>query len=60
VAIPAERNFVQKEAEEKLKYNSLCIEVKRMWNLSCTIIPVITGATGIVMRSLRKYLVAIP
>jgi hypothetical protein len=25
-----------------------------MWNLKCTIIPVIIGATGIVTRSLRK------
>jgi hypothetical protein len=26
VAIPAGRNVVQKEAEKKLKYKSLCIE----------------------------------
>ena len=25
-----------------------------MWNLKCTIIPLIIGATGIVMRSLKK------
>jgi hypothetical protein len=31
-----------------------------MWNLECTIIPVITGATGTVIRSLRKNLEAIP
>jgi len=31
-----------------------------MWNLICTIIPIITGATGIVMRSLRKNLEAVP
>ena len=30
VAIPADRNVVQKEAEKKLKYNSLCIEMQRM------------------------------
>jgi len=30
-----------------------------MWNLKCTIIPIITGATGIVTRSLRKNLVDI-
>jgi len=28
VAIPADRNVVQKEAENKLKYKSLCIEIK--------------------------------
>jgi len=35
VAIPADRNVVQKEAEKKLKYKSLCIEIERMWNLKC-------------------------
>ena len=59
VAIPADRNVVQKEAEKKLKYKSLCIEIQRMWNLKCMIIPVIIGATGIVTRSLRKNLEAV-
>jgi hypothetical protein len=27
VAIPADRNFMEKEAEKKLKYKSLCIEI---------------------------------
>ena len=35
-------------------------EIQRMWNLKCTIIPVIIGATGIVTRSLRKNLEDIP
>jgi len=30
VAIPADRNVVQKEAEKKLKYKNLCIEIQRM------------------------------
>ena len=60
VATPADRNVVQKEAEMKLKYKSFCIEIQRMWNLKCMIIPVITGATGIVMRSLRKNLESVP
>jgi hypothetical protein len=60
VAIPADRNVMQKEAEKKLKYRSLCIETQRMWNLKCTIIPVIIRATGIVTRSLRKHMEDIP
>ena len=60
LAIPADRNSVQKEAEKKLKYKSLCVEIERMLKLKCTIIPVITGATGIVARSLRKNLEAVP
>jgi len=60
VAIPADRNVVQEEAEKKLKYKSLCIEIQRMWNRKCTIVPVIIGATGIVTRSLKKNLETIP
>jgi len=60
VAIPAGRNVVQKEAEKKLKYKSLSIDIQGMWNLKCTIIPVIIGATGIVTRSLRKNSEAVP
>ena len=60
VAIPADRNVVQKEAEKKLKYKSLRIEIQRMWNMKCTIVPVIIGATGIVTRSLEKNLETIP
>jgi 23S rRNA pseudoU1915 N3-methylase RlmH len=56
VAISADRIVVQKEAGKKLKYNSLCIEMQRMWNLKCTIVPVIIGATGIVTRSLKRNL----
>jgi hypothetical protein len=43
-----------------MKYKSLYIEIQRMWNLKCTIIPVIIEATGIVTRTLRKNLDAVP
>jgi hypothetical protein len=51
VETPGDRNFVQKEAEKKLKYSSLGAEIQRMWNLKCTVIPVIVGTTGIVTES---------
>ena len=60
MAIPAGSNVVQKEEEKTLKYKSLCMEIQRMWNLKCTIVPVITGATGILTRNLRKNLKAVP
>jgi len=31
-----------------------------MWNLKCTILPVIIGATGILTRSLKKNVETIP
>jgi len=60
VAIPADRNVVQKEAEKKLKHKSLCMEIQRMWNLKCTIIPVIIGDSGIVTRNLTRNLETVP
>ena len=60
MAVPADRNVVQNEAEKKLKYKSLCIEIKRICNLKCVIIPVIIGATGTVTRSVRRNLEAVP
>jgi len=60
VALPADRNVMQKEAERKIKYKSLCTEVQQMWNMACMIIPVITGATRIVTEGLKKNLEAIP
>ena len=36
------------------------LDEKLVWSLKCMIIPVIIGATGIVTRSLRKNLEAVP
>jgi hypothetical protein len=60
VAIPSDKNVIQKEAENILKYKNLSIEIQRMWNMKCFVIPVIIGATGIVSKILQKYLEAIP
>jgi len=45
VAIPANKNIVQKEAGKEAKIQGLCIEIQRMWNMKCMIIPVLIGAT---------------
>jgi hypothetical protein len=60
VAISADRNVVQKEAEKKLKYKRLCIQIQRMWNMKLMIIRVLTGATGTVTEGLKKNLEAMP
>jgi hypothetical protein len=59
VAIPSDRNLIQ-ESEKKLKYKHLSTEIQRMWNMKCFVIPVISGATGIVTRGLKIYLEKIP
>jgi hypothetical protein len=41
VAIPADRNIMQQEAEKELKYKNFCVEIKRMCNMKCLILPVV-------------------
>jgi hypothetical protein len=60
VAISGDRNVIQKETKNKLKYESLCIEIERKWNMECLTIPVVTGTTEIVTKGLKKNLKAIP
>jgi len=51
VAISGNRNVIKKEAKKILKY---------MWNVKTKVIPVITGATGTISKSFRKYVSNIP
>jgi hypothetical protein len=60
VAIPGDRNVIQKEAEKILKYKNLTIEIQRTRNLKTRVIPVIIGATGTISKSFRKYVSTIP
>jgi hypothetical protein len=49
-----------KGSGKEVKIQEFMYRDQRTWNLICTNIPVITGATGIVTRSLRKNLEAVP
>ena len=49
-----------KRSREDLKYRDLTIEIQRMWNVKTRVIPVITGATGTISKSFRKYVSDIP
>ena len=54
-------SFVTEEETDKIvKYKDLIIEIQRMWNVKAKVIPVITGATGTIAKSLRQYLSNIP
>jgi hypothetical protein len=50
----------EKEAENELKYRSLCVEIQRMWHMKCMVVLVVTGATGIITKGLKKNLEAVP
>jgi hypothetical protein len=51
--------MIKREAEKIFKYKDLTIEIQPMWNVKVKVIPVITGATGTVSRSFRRYLLNI-
>ena len=59
MAIPADK-CCAKGSRKEVKIQEFMYLIKRMWNLKCTIIPIIIGATGIATRSLRKNLEAVP
>jgi hypothetical protein len=60
VAISGDRNVIKKEAQKILKYKDLTIEIQCMWNVKARVIPVITGVTGTISKSFRKYVSDIP
>jgi len=51
-----DRNGVKRAAENILKYKDLKIEIRCMWNVKAKAIPVITGETGTMSKSLIQYL----
>jgi len=44
-----------KGSGKEAKIQELCIEIQRTCNLKCEILPVITGATGIVTKGLKEF-----
>jgi hypothetical protein len=45
VTIPLDKNVIKKKAEKKLKHKNVSIEIQRMWNMRCFVVPIIIGAT---------------
>ena len=56
VATAGDRNWIKNKAEKILKYKTLTIEIQCMWNAKTNVILVITGATGTISKSYRKYM----
>jgi len=54
VAISGDRNLIQNEAEEILKYERLILQIQSMWNVKTGVISVIIGATRTISKSFRK------
>ena len=55
-AIPADNRLKLKECEKKDKYLDLARELKKLWNMKVTIIPIVIAAFGTVTKGLLKGL----
>ena len=55
-AVPADHWIKLKECEKKDKYLDLARELKKLWNMQVTIIPIVIGAFGTVTKGLLKGL----
>ena len=55
-AVPADHRIKLKECEKKDKYLDLARELKKLWNMKVTIIPIVNGLFGTVTKGLLKGL----
>ena len=55
-AVQTDHKIKLKENEKKDKYLNLARELKKLWNVKMTIIPIVIGAFGIVTKGLIKGL----
>ena len=51
-AVPADQRVILKESEKKDKYLDLARELKKLWNMKVTFIPIVIGALGKVTKGL--------
>ena len=53
---PSDHRVKLKECEKKDKYLDLARELKKLWNMKMTIIPIVIGALGTVTKGLVQRL----
>ena len=54
--VPADHRIKLKECEKRDKYLEIARELKKLWNMKVTIIPIVIGALGTVTKGLLKCL----
>ena len=54
--VPAGHRINLKKGEKKDKYLDLARELKKLWNMKVTIVPIVIGALGTVTKGLLKGL----
>ena len=60
VSCPSDSNVKSKENEKITKYSGLRVELAKMWNSECIVIPVVIGGLGTISYNCANYLKMIP
>ena len=55
-AFPADHRINLKESEKKDKYLDLARELKKLWNMKVTVVPIVIGALDTIIKGLLKGL----
>ena len=55
IACPNDINVTQKEQEKIGKYSGLRMELGRMWNCECVVVPIVISGLGLVSMEFEKY-----
>ena len=60
VSCPNDINVNEKEQEKISKYSGLRVELGRMWNCECVVIPIVVSGLGVVSNCFMKYMEMVP
>ena len=56
LAFPADHRVKLKESEKREKYLGLARELKKLWDIKVSVVPIIIGALGTVTKGLVQWL----
>ena len=60
MSILSEINVSIKEVEKLFTYKDLEIEIKKIWEMKTSTVPIVVGALGLIKRGVEKYVSQIP
>ena len=60
ISCPSDKNVTSKENEKMAKYSGLRVELGKMWDSECVVIPVVIGGLGVISEKFQDYLKMIP
>ena len=60
ISCPSDKNVTSNENEKVAKYSGLRVELGKMWDSECVVIPVVVGGLGVISEKFQDYLKMIP